>query len=574
MENIVLIESESKEKKPFTGEIKKKDLMVEINITEAPMFSFTRGKKNFLVKDLLESTETSIEAKKVMSGIYDNNDNAKIDYKCWTDSKGLAREMIISSSRNFPDAYAMDVFLGLVAILIRDNNPLCPDENGYFRFKSNNIKFTLYELCEVMEIKIGGNTYDKIRESLRQLKSAEYYSLGAGTIYNKKKEDHEVRGENAISIIESYSVSSRSVDKSTGKMKFFNGEVKFGSLIMANLELGFARVLRDHQYFKLKSGITRGLYLYIEANRNAKDTYMKRSFDVLKNKIPIDFEYPSRLKIKLKKALDNLIEQGIISDYFYADEILINGIKEPSIYIIFKGTRKQLIDSLEKKNKPETKNEKKKKELETDYELELPNDIKRELIDIGINSQKINEIMKKYSKWKIAEYILWIKDGIKQGKVKDPAGLFVFGITDEKVKVGKTHPQIIEFISQIKAEVEGKEEISKAKIDEAYSIYIETELKMFEEEEEFAYIAIIGSTLDDIDTVYKKRLKAQKQLYNMAKTEVEKEKLLKVVEKWESFSSKREESELFKEFFIKEVKRYRGLKGYEDFKRDYIEKNK
>ena len=566
------MENEIKEKKVFSGKIdENKDLMVEINIAEAPMFSFTRGGKKLLVKDLLKSTQTSKEAKQVMQGIYNNNEVAKVAYKKWDDSNGITRELIISSSRSFPDAYAMDVFLGLVSILIKDNSPLCPDENGYFKFNSNKINFTLNELCEAMEIKVGGNTYDKIRESLRQLKSAEYYSLGGGTLYNKEKEKHELKGENAISILESYAVSSRSADETTGKMKFFNGEVIFGNLIMKNLELGFARVLRNHQYFKLKSGVTRGLYLYLEANKNKNDIYIKRSFDVLKNKIPIDFEYPSRLKAKLKKALDNMIEQGIIKDYFYADEILINGIKEHSIYIIFSGTRKQLIDSLTKKTK-DIKSEK-KVDLEIDFELKFPDDIRQELLDIGINSKKIAELMKKCSKWKLAEYILWIKDGIAKGKVNDPAGLFVFATTDDNVVVKKTHPQITEFVNSIKGEVEGKKEVSKKLIDDAYNLYIEDELKLFEEEDEFAYEATKEKVLDDIEEVQNKKIKSQKQLYNMATTSDEKEKLLLVIEKWERFSVEKEKSEIFIEQFVKRIKLYRGLRDYEEFKQEYIKSN-
>ena len=354
-------------------------------------------------------------------------------------------------------------------------------------------------------------------------------------------------------------------------MQFYKGNVKFDDLIIANLSLGFTRVIRNHQYFQLKSGVGRGLYLYIESNRNSKSTYIKRSFEVLRNKVPVEFKYPSDLKTKLKKSLHSMIENEIIKDYFYGDEILINGVKEQSIYIIFNGTRKQLIDSLTKKSK-DIKNEK-KEDLEVDYELKFPNDIKQELLDIGINSRKVADLIKRCSKWKLAEYILWIKDGIAKGKVKDPAGLFVFATEDDNVVVKKTHPQITEFIENIKSKVEGKKQVSKKLIDDAYKKYIDDALNLFAQEDEFAYEATKEKVLSDIEEVQSKRIKSQKQLYNMATTDEEKETLLLIIEKWEKFSTEREKSEIFIEQFVKKIKLYRKLKDYEEFKAEYIKNN-
>lgn len=306
-------------KKKFDGKIEKNDMMVEINIAEAPLFSFSKLKKNLYIKDLLKRDDVSKEAKDVMNGIYKDNELAKIDYRKWVDSKGFNREILVASIRALPDSFCMDVFFGLLALLINDNSPLYPNEEGLFEFKSNKLKFTRNELCKEMGIKPGGTTYDRITDALRQLKSVEYYSLGSGSIYNKSKEAYETKAEKGISIISEYEISSRTKNEVTEEFKFYEGSVTFGDLIMNNLKLGFARTLRNHRYLELKSGIGRGLYLYIESNRTAKDIYTKRSFEVLRNKIPIDFEYPSRLKSKLKKPLENLKEQNIISDYFYAD---------------------------------------------------------------------------------------------------------------------------------------------------------------------------------------------------------------------------------------------------------------
>ena len=396
----------------FEGKIdENKDMMLEINIAEAPMFTFSKNKKKLLVKDLLENDAVTTEAKKIMQDIYDENENAKVDYRGWIDSKGFNRELIVASIKALPDSFTMDVFFGLMSLLIKINSPMFPDDKGLFHFKTNEVSFSFNQLCKEMDISPGSTTYERIEKALGKLFSVEYYSIASGSIYEKSKENY-ISKRKAIKVINSYTISERTKNERTGKMQFYKGKAKFDDLIIDNLSLGFTRVIRSHQYFHLKSGIGRGLYLYLEANRTSSKSYIKRSFDVLKNKIPVEFKYPSELKTKLKKALNNMIELDIIKDYFYGDEILINGVKEKCIYIVFKGSKNTLIKTLSKKSintKGNTKNL-----LESEYKLEFPNDIKAELINFGINPKKTSEILHKYSKWKIAEYILWIKDGLSK----------------------------------------------------------------------------------------------------------------------------------------------------------------
>ncbi|MPQ43164.1 replication initiator protein A [Clostridium tarantellae] len=557
-----------------------KDLMVEINLSEAPMFTFARTQKIHTVKSLMENKNTTNEAKEVLEDIYKTNELSKVDYRKWIDSKGMTRELIISSVRSLPDSYCMDVFLGLIRLMVNDNSPLCPDENGLYKLKSNKVEFTLNRLCEAMELKSGGNTYKKIKDALRRLKATDYYSLGKGSLYNKVKGTYETRSEKAVSLIDSYD-TSEIVTSEDGDNKLFSGYVTFGDLIMNNLEAGFVRVVRNHQYFQLKTGITRGLYLYIESNRTSTDIYIKRSFDVLKNKIPIDFEYPSRLKSKLKKSLESMYELGIIKDWFYGDEILINGFKEQCIYIIFKGTRKELIQFLTKKEQNfKIDNRKKTNDNNIEnIEIKFPEDINKELLNFGINEKKIIELINKHSKYELAEYILWMQDGISKGKVKDPASLFVFATTTvgengRMVNVEKTHPHIIQFVKKYKEEVEGKKSIAENIIKKAYEKYIDNDLKLFEEEDEFAYVATRDSVLEDISNSQKNKIKSQRAMYNMATSQQEKLKLLAIIEKWERFTVEQYKSEIFLEEFVKRIKIYRGLMNYLEFRSSYIKKNK
>ncbi|WP_066869303.1 plasmid replication initiator TrfA [Clostridium mediterraneense] len=558
-------ETKSKEK---DRTIREKSFIMDINVIEAPLFRF-KNKRTVQTIAKLENDETiSKEMRYVLSRVPEESKSSQVEFLSWTDSKGLEREILAMSMFRLPNAFAMDVFYALIGVYIKQHSPLIySDEDKTYDLPSNKVDFTLYELCEFMGLSVGGGNYQKIKDAIRELNAVKYYSLANGIFYNKKMERYESSREKSISLIDNYDI----IGKGKNRSKEERCTVTFGDLVIENMRYSFIKFLSNNVYFQLKSGLTRRLYSYIEGN-NFNKQYIKRSFDVLKHKIPIDFEYKSELKRRLKKPLENLIESGILKDYFFGDDILINGVSENCIYIIFKGTRKQLIDSLTEK--PKDIKVEKKKDLEEDYSLKFPENIKEELSSLGINSKKITEILQKHTKWKIAEYILWIKDGIRRGKVKDPAGLFVFAITDEMVKVNKTHPEITEFIDRIKREIEGKKDIDENLIKSEYRKYIEQELKLFEEEDEFAYVATKESIMDDIEKVQKKRIKSQRQLYNMATTEAEKDKLLKVIEKWEKFSVEKDKSEIFIELFVKKIKLYRGLKDFSDYKIEYLEKNK
>ncbi|MGL4761012.1 MAG: plasmid replication initiator TrfA [Sarcina sp.] len=568
MSNNKIIEIPDPRSKDKDRTIREKSFIMDINVIEAPLFRFKNKRTVQTIAKLEKDEKISKEMRYVLSRVPDESKSSQVEFLSWTDSKGLEREILAMSMFRLPNAFAMDVFYALIGVYIKHHSPLMyNDDEKTYDLPSNKVDFTLYELCEFMGLSVGGGNYQKIKDAIRELNSVKYYSLANGIFYNKKMERYESSREKSISLIDNYDI----VGKGKNRTKEERCTVTFGDLVIENMRYSFIKFLSNNVYFQLKSGLTRRLYSYIEGNKYNK-TYIKRSFEVLKHKLPVDYNYSSEFKRRLKKPLENLIESGILKDFFFGDDILINGVKENCVYIIFKGTRKQLIDSLTEK--PKDIKLEKKNDLESDYELKFPEDIKKELSDLGINAKKTTEILQRHTKWKIAEYILWIKDGISKGKVKDPAGLFVFAITDEMVKVNKTHPNITEFVDRIKRDVEGKKLIDEKLIVEGYRKYIEQELKLFEEEDEFAFVATKESIMDDIEKIQKKRIKSQRQLYNMATTDEEKSKLLKVIEKWEKFSIEREKSDIFIESFVKKIKLYRGLKDYSDYKREYIDANR
>ena len=554
-------------------QISENSFLVDVNMIEAPLFVFKPRNKINTIQHWLESEDVSKRAKKVLKR-KENPETSKAEYLRWNDSRGNDREILATSQEQLPNGFDMDVMYTLIALYIKKNQPILFDKDlNKYVLHSRKLNCSFTEVCNYMGISDGGANIERIRDAISHLFSVSYYCLTAGIIYDKANEEH-IEGEKAVRLL-SYEVLSKEKQARKGSQSII---ITFDDLILSNIETSFIKFLNNDTYFALRSGLTRRLYTYIEGNRYNKD-FIIRNFSTLKYKVPVEFRNKSDLKRKLKAPLERLIDGGVITDYFYTDEFKVKGVDSEGIYFIFKGTKATAIkiieDAYDEKNHNIKKiNIDKKQDLEIQFELIFPEDMKQELIAFGVNTKKIAEVRRKYSKWKLAEYILWVKDGVSKGKVKDPAALFVFAITDEMVKVENTHPNITEFVAKIKSEVECKKEIDKELIDKAYKSYIEEDLKLFEEEDEFAFIATRESILNDIEKVKEKRIKSQRQLYNMATTEEEKDKLLKGIEKWEKFDIQREKSEIFTESFVKKIKLYRGLKDYEEFKRDYIEKNR
>ncbi|MPQ44291.1 replication initiator protein A [Clostridium tarantellae] len=568
MEKEIIIKEGSKR-------ISESSFLIDVNMIEAPLFIFKPRNKTNTATHWIESPDVSPLAKRIIGRVR-NPDITQVEYMRWTDSKGNDREIIATSITNLPNGFAMDVLFTLIALYIKKSPPIIYDKKiKKYVLPTRKLNCSLTEVCLYMGITDSGQNINRIKDAIFELFSVSYHPLTQGIIYDKNNEEF-VESEMGIRLL-SYEFLSKAQQNKRNSQSLV---VTFDDLILNNIENSFIKFLSNNTYFSLRSGLTRRLYSYVEGNRyssNGQMTYIKRRYNTLKYKLPIEYRNISDLKRKLKNPLERLIEKGVLEDYFYGDEILINGIKEDAIYIIFKGNRSKVINSLtksvNKNNKIVTKKEKPKEQMV------FPNDIKKELKDFGINENKISELMSKNSKYELAKYILWIKDGISKGKVKDSAALFVFAMTPagenngNMVKVENSNPEIVKFVEDYKAKIEGEKFIDEGLIRKTFDEYIENELSKFIKEEEFVYMAMKDSILGDIEGMYKKKLKGQRQLYNIASSQEEKDKILKTIEKWERYPIEKEKSEIFKDELLKRASIYRGFKIFESFKIEYIKKN-
>ncbi|KLU74592.1 replication initiator protein A [Clostridium botulinum] len=550
--------------------LQKQSFIMDINILEAPFFLFNQSTKAVKVKDVKNNPNITDEVRHILEvhGI----DQGESKYFNWKDSKGMTREMLALTTGQLPRKFTMDVWYGIVGLYIKKTSPINFNEQlNMFDIQSDRLYFTLYELAKFMKLTTGGSNIAKIQDAIRQLKNTQYYSFSNGSIYDKKNEEYIKTKERGLSLVLEYEFNSEKKRSSKQDMKY-KCWVQLNSLVIDNIKHEFIKYLNSETYFTLPSGLTRGLYTYLEGNKyssNGMLTYIKRNFEVLANKIPIEYKFNSDLKKKLKKPLENLIKYGIISDYFYGDKYIINK-KEPCIYFIFKGKKEEIINTLRQKYEEKqlllevaTDNIKK-----DEFEMEIPENLDKTLEEIGFNAKVIKQLYAEHDKWDIVKYVIWLQQQKSKntGSVKNSAGLLRFALMGN-VNLEISHKDIVEFVENQKEKFEENKISCQEILKNAYDKYVNDEIEKLKKEEDGTYNIIYENTLINIEAQVDAQIA---QLRLLEKNEGVEMPSLKL---WEEFKEKKEKSELFKKNFINSIKVFRGIMTLEEFKIEF-EKDK
>lgn len=528
--------------------LQKKSFIMDINILESPFFLFNQKSKAIKVKDLLLDDSLSKSVIDILESM--GNEESEVRFFNWKDSKGLQREMLALSPMKLPRKFTMDVWYALIGLYVKKSSPISYNKDSKtFDVKEDTLLFTFYELASFMKISTGGREIKKLKEAIRELKVTQYFSLANGIIYDKEKEQYFKSKERGISLIIDYEFQTKKKVKSNeGTDKNW---VRFNDVIINNIKHEYIKYLNSETYFQLPSGLTRGLYSYIEANKYDRNgnvyKYIKRRYSVLGNKIPIDYRYNSDLKTKLKNPLKNLIDAGILKDFFYGDKEKINGIKEESIYLVFDGTKEDIIKMLTKKEDKfeqmtidldSAKNTKKVKEHSSEnieeFEIKIPEDILQALIELGVVKEIAQKWIKEYDKWHLIKYIIWIQKQQFEQKKINPAALLTFALRSNEGKgydISKIYLQIVEFVDQQKI----LEESSFDNIEEKYEQYIENKVKEFKEKES-VYEMFFTDIMIELQNI--------------------KDKEILESEEHKEFIIKKEKSAMFKKHLYKQIRLY------------------
>lgn len=560
----------NKDEKNKQKALQEQSFIMDINILEAPFFLFNQKNKAIKVKDVKQNPNITKEVQHILE--FHGIDEGEARYFNWKDSKGMTREMLALSTGQLPRKFTMDVWYGIIGLYIKKASPiLYNNQMSLFEIESDRLYFTLYELAKFMKLTTGGANLKKIQDAIRQLKATQYYSFSNGSIYDKKNEEYIKTKERGLSLILDYEFNSKK-RKTSSTDKKCKCWVQINSLVVDNIKHEFIKYLDSEMYFSLPSGLTRGLYTYLEGNKytsNGVLTYIKRSFNVLANKIPIEFQYNSEFKKKLEKPLENLKKYKVISDYFYGDVDIINE-KDHSVYFVFKGTKNDVIYELRKKYEEKRNQDRKLLEVAIDkedkFKMEIPKDLDKTLEDIGFSVKVIKQLYAEHDKWDIIKYVIWLQQQLHESKgiVKNKAGLLRFALDSKEVNLNVPQFQdIIEFVDRKKEEYE-QSKLSKEEIlNKAYEKYVNEEINKFKKEDDGTYEIIYNTTLTNIDVQLDKQLAQLRLLQN------ETDEILPSLQLWEEYKEKRDKSKLFEQNLTNSIKVLRGIKTKEEFQIDF-----
>lgn len=530
--------------------------VMDINILKAPLFLYNNYKP---VKD---------ESGKIINQIEERKYN-------WVDSRNMSRELYMYCKGRLPRQFESDTLHGLIGLFIKKHAPFPFNyETKQYDINVSKLEYSWYELCDFMNIPSTGYYIERLKEAVRILKQTQYFSYENGVFYDKSNQKYVKSGEEGMSLITKYKfkTNKKIAENDEYDTEIDSNYVIFDELILNNLRYEYLKYLDIEMFFsKLPSGIGRGIYGYLEANRydsnNKPLKYIKRSFETLRIGIPVDFEYPYELKNKLKKPLKHMMKIGYMKDFAFGDELKVNGEKELCVYFCFDITPKELKSMLEKKKAEqlgfdftydnefidEDSNETK---LEIPAYLKMPGkSLDEELIDRKVDSEFAKDIVRKKEKWLIIKYILWADKQVALNKVKDTGAILAFALRrDTDLVLSNEYKDIIQFVEEQKIKENGSAENIFDILKQKYQEYLRLEVQEYMATPEYEIIKEM--LVADIDA-------------NIDRLILQNKKIGSDVSRFEEFKELREESQYFKEIITKEIRMIKNLPTEQEF----IERN-
>jgi hypothetical protein len=527
-----------------------KSFGMDLNTLKAPMFIYNNYKP---IRDDNGNVIDKIEER---------------DYK-WTDSQNIDRRLYMYCKGRLPRQFESDVLFALVGLFIKKNAPFPFNKNlKIYEINVNAVEFSWYELAMYLKIEPTGYYIQRMKDAVKILKQTQYFSYDNGVLYDKKKGKYIQSGESGMSLISSYTfkTTSQVIKSDEYSNTIDNNIVEFAELILNNLRYEYFKYLNMNLYFdKIPSGITRGIYGYIEANRyanNKSQKYIKRMYETLKYGIPIEFNYISELKRRIDKPLQHLKKIGYLKDYAYGDLFLINGKKENCIYFCFDITLEELKKMLERKRIQQlqlnldikSKEENNNSIVSKAEYLKLPQkDLQEELEIRGLEIKTAYKFVKTYDKWTIIKYIIWFDKQRIENNIKINDGGLIRVAIEGQYGIDKKYPEIIQFIEREKLQEKESSIKTHDDIESKYKIYIKDNINTFKHERKVEYDILYNTILDDLLLNIDNRIKQIKQVNGD-------------ISKLQEFIDLKEQSQYFTDILTKEIKVFLKLKDIEEFK--------
>ncbi|HZB83710.1 MAG TPA: replication initiator protein A [Rubrobacteraceae bacterium] len=196
-----------------------------------------------------------------------------------------------------PGPFDQDVYLAVLQLLERRGGM---PRNG-------ELNLSLYELRDILGWSSSGNTYEKIRQSLRRIASTTLTSENA--FYSKAEERF---------LSDTFQIWSVHFSRTRqGKSTRERHTLRFHSIFIRNYIAQYLKGLDSGFYWSLPSPLSKRLYRLIDHQRGGGLEW-KTDISSLRQQVPLpNYSYPSQIKRVLQTAHEELRERGFLSSVSY-----------------------------------------------------------------------------------------------------------------------------------------------------------------------------------------------------------------------------------------------------------------
>ena len=214
-----------------------------------------------------------------------------------------------------PGPFDQDVYLAVLQLLERRGGM---PRNG-------ELDFSLYELRDILGWSSSGNTYEKIRQSLRRISST---TLTSENAFYSKAEERFLSDTFQIWTVH----FSRTTRGTTTKERH---TLRFHPIFIRNYMAQYLKGLDPGFYWRLPSPLAKRLYRLIDHQRNGGLTW-HTDLSALRQQVPLpNYSYPSEIKRILEPAHAELQERGFLA------KVLFEGKTDVSYEISSEFARRQ-----------------------------------------------------------------------------------------------------------------------------------------------------------------------------------------------------------------------------------------
>jgi hypothetical protein len=278
---------------------------VEINLEEFPVFLPTKAMRRGSY-----AFERTIEGE---SG-------TRLDQK-WT--------VISSSETTLPGRFDQDVFIGVLELLERRGGM---PPNG-------TLEFSVYELAEILDVRLGGKTYGEIKDSLVRIAMTSIRSENAFWSNGQKRH-----------ITDTFRLWDVTFDESQNRKgeRRSRHRIEFGKLFMRSFHDHYLRGLDTELYWMLDSPVAKRLYRLIDHKRDSSGAW-EANLKELQSQLPIGpYKYAAKIREKLAGPHAELVDVGFLSEVRYPDRehvsyVVAEDFRKVREELELTGTREELI---------------------------------------------------------------------------------------------------------------------------------------------------------------------------------------------------------------------------------------